>query len=222
MSRVKSILKTIRTTESQVSPLDLQHFVYAKDGIGLYIEPNLYSQQIAHLLFGESLKLVSLDFKYSFRYKWYKTIYKGLTAYVSEKWIGHFPVPKSAESLETYVERLKDKNYDVETEIYQWNDRYEVKVLFPSTNMREIFLIATQFYPIDFKFPKSSNKTEEVITKIDDDNDIYEEFETTRNRKGDIIMIDYIADYGNSSDSIMIRKRSDAKILLSMGSYCQK
>ena len=107
-------------------------------------------------------------------------------------------------------------------EIYQWKDRYEIKVLFPSTSMREIYLIVTQFYPIDFKFPKPSNKIEEVMTKIDDDNDIYEEFEITRNRDGDIIMIDYVADYGNSSDSITIRKRSDDKILLSMGNYCQE
>ncbi|MFK7948786.1 MAG: hypothetical protein AB8G11_14430 [Saprospiraceae bacterium] len=222
MSRARSILKAIRKKRNNVNPLDLQYFVYADDGVGLYIEPYLYSQQIAHLSFGESIELASLDFRYSFRYKWYKTIYKGVTAYISEKWIGHFPVPNSSESLERYVERLRNLNYGVEMEIYQWNDRYEVKVLFPSTNMREIFLIVTQFYPIDFKFPKPSNKMEEIMTKIDDDNDIYEEFEITRNREGDIIMIDYVADYGNSSDSITIRKRSDNKILLSMGNYCQE
>lgn len=221
MSRAKSILQSIKRAKKTVNPLDLQRFVYAKDGVGLYTEPYLYSQQVAHISYGDSFELESLDFRYSFRYKWYKTVYKGVTAYVSEKWIGHFPVPNSAESLEDYIERLLDADYGVEMEIHQWNDRYEVKVLFPSTNMREIFLIVTQFYPIDFKFPKPSNKTEEVMTKIDDENDIYEEFEITRNREGDIIMIDYIADYGKSSDSITIRKRSDNKILLSMGNYCQ-
>lgn len=221
MGRAKSILQIIKRTKDKVNTLDLQRFVYAKDGVGLYAEPYLYSQQIAHLPFGESLQLASLDFQYNYHYKWYKTTYQGITVYVSEKWIGRFPIPNSKESLENYTTRLNDLNYEVEMEIHHWDDRYEVKVLFPSTNMREIFLIANRFYPIDFKFPKPSNKTEEVMTKIDDDKDIYEEFEITRSRKGEIVMLDYISDFGKSSDSITIRKRSDDMILLCMGNYCQ-
>lgn len=221
MSRAKYILQYIKKKRKKVNPKDLHRFVYAEDGIGLYLEPYLYSEQIAHLPFGQSFDLASLDFQYSFRYKWYKTIYEGLAVYVSEKWIARFPLPNSSENIENYAERLRDLDYGVEMEIYHWKDRYETKILFPSTSMREIYLVASQFYPIDFKFPKPSNKTEEVLTKIDDENDVYEEFEITRNNNGDIIMIDYVADFGKSSDSITIRKRSDNKILLVMGNYCQ-
>jgi ribosomal protein L13 len=65
------------------------------------------------------------------------------------------------------------------------------------------------------------NKTEEILTKIDDKEDIYEEFEVTRNKNGEVIMIDYIADFGESSDSVTLRMRSDGKIMLTFGSYGQ-
>ena len=112
--------------------------------------------------------------------------------------------------------------FDVEIENYNWEDRSEIKLLFASENMREIFNIASLLYPIDFKFPKSSNKMEEVLTKIDEKEDIYEEFEVTRNANESVVMLDYIADFGESSDTITLRLRSDEKILLIFGSYCQK
>jgi hypothetical protein len=63
---------------------------------------------------------------------------------------------------------------------------------------------------------------EEVLTKINNDKDIYEEFEVTRNTNEEVIMLDYVADFGISSDSITLRLRSDGMILLVLGSYCQE
>jgi hypothetical protein len=116
---------------------------------------------------------------------------------------------------------LDDLGFDIDVENYVWDDRQEFKLLLVSNNMRAVFTIACLLYPIDFKFPKSSNKIEEILTKIDDKEDIYEEFEVTRNKNGEVIMIDYIADFGESSDSVTLRMRSDGKIMLTFGSYGQ-
>lgn len=213
-SRYKFITRR-QTTENLV------RFAYAFEGVGLYLEPYLYSEEIAHIPFGEKIELNSLDYQISFNYKWYKVDYQGSTAYVSEKWIGTFPPPLENEAIDLYAERLQKLGFDIDIETYNWEDKQEFKLLFPSENMREIFNIATLLYPLDFKYPKSSNKTEAVLTKIDDENDIYEEFEVTRNANEEVIMLDYVADFGNSSDSVILRLRSDDKILLVFGSYCQ-
>lgn len=222
MNQTKSLLSSLSNQiNGQRDPNELVRYVYAADGVGLFFEPYLYSEEATHIPMGGAITLMSLDYQPSFRYKWFKTTYRGVTVYVSEKYIGKFPVPDDNEAIGDYLHRIKSMNFKIEVESYSWEDRQEFKILFPSTNMREIFLIASRLYPIDFKFPKPSNKMEEYITKIDDTNDIYEEFEITRNKKGEVILLDYLADFGESSDSITIRKRSDDKILLIMGSYCQ-
>ncbi|MFT6148503.1 MAG: hypothetical protein ACJAUH_001185 [Saprospiraceae bacterium] len=213
-SRYKLVTKR-QTTENLVC------FVYAFEGVGLYFEPYLYSEEIAHIPFAEKITLMSSDYEVSFRYKWYKADYQGNTVYVSEKWIGIFPPPNKEETIEEYAEKLDDLGFDIDVENYVWDDRQEFKLLLVSNNMRAVFTIACLLYPIDFKFPKSSNKIEEILTKIDDKEDIYEEFEVTRNKNGEVIMIDYIADFGESSDSVTLRMRSDGKIMLTFGSYGQ-
>lgn len=222
MSRAKPLFSSMTNqNDRQTKPDELIRYVYASDGVSLFLDPYLYSEEIAHIPFGKPIKLESLDYQSNFRYRWFTTLYQGIRTYVSEKWIGQFPVPVQEETIENYTDRLKRLKFDIDLKTYYWDDRQEFKILFPSDSMREIFLIASQLYPIDFKFPKESNKIEEIITKIDDNNDIYEEFEVTRNNNGAVIMLDYIADFGESSDTVTIRKRSDGTILLILGSYCQ-
>jgi hypothetical protein len=214
-SRYKFVTKQ-ETTENLV------RFVYAFEGVGLYLDPYLYSEEITHIPFSEKIKLKSLDCEISFNYKWYKVDYEGNIVYISEKWIGEFPPPFETETIELYAERLTKIGFDIEIDIYNMSDRQEYKLLLPSKNMREIFNIARMLYPLDFKYPRASNKVEEVLTKIDHEKDIYEEFEVTRNTNEEVIMLDYIADFGTSSDSVTLRLRSDNKILLIFGSYCQE
>lgn len=223
MSRAKSLLPSrYRYIAKRQTTESLVRFVYAFEGVGLYREPYLYSEEIGHIPFGEKIELASLAYQESFNYKWYKVDYQGNAAYISEKWIGAFPPPFEQETIDLYAERLQKSGFDVEIENYNWNERQEFKLLFPSKNMREIFNIAKLLYPLDFKYPKPSNKMEEVLTKVDDENDIYEEFEVTRNEAQAVVMLDYIADFGDSSDAVVLRLRSDDKILLTFGSYCQK
>lgn len=223
MSQVKSVLPSrYKFVTKQQTTENLVRFVYASEGVGLYLEPYLYSEEIAYIPFGEKIELASLDYEISFNYKWYKVEYEGNMVCISEKWIGEFPPPFKTETIELYAERLKKNGFDIEMDIYNMPDRQEYKLLLVSQNMREIFNIASLLYPLDFKYPKTSNKVEEILTKIDTEKDIYEEFEVTRNTKEEVIMLEYVADFGKSSDSITLRLRSDDKILLVFGSYCQQ
>jgi hypothetical protein len=223
MNQTKSVLPSrYKFVTKQETTENLVRFVYASEGVGLYIEPYLYSEEIAHIPFGEKIELKSLDYEISFNYKWYKANYQGNTVYIYEKWIGEFPPPLETETIDLYAERLKNNRFEIEFEVYNMEDRQEFKLLFPSKNMRVVFNITLLLYPLDFKYPKTSNKVEEVLTKIDEENDIYEEFEVTRNTNEEIIMLDYIADFGQSSDNVTLRLRSDDKILLVLGSYSQQ
>ncbi len=199
---------------------NLIRYVYAKNGIDLYLEPHANSAQITHLPYKTKVELASDIHQITHHYKWFPIDYQDIRMYVSEKYIAKFPIIDSEESIEFYCERLKDLGELSGFEVQKWEDRVEHKLLFPCTNMRDVFLLACELYPMDFKFPKRSNKMEEVIMKIDDEKDIVEEFEITRNNRGEIIMLDYIADFGNSTDSVNIRLRSDDAILLTIGNYC--
>lgn len=198
----------------------LVRYVYAKNGIDLYLEPHANSPQITHLPYRSKFELASNTHKVTHHYKWFPIDFQDIRMYVSEKYIAKFPIIEAAEEIESYCKRLKDLGELTDFESHQWTDRKEYKLLFPTTNMRDVFLLACELYPMDFKYPKSSNKMEEVIMKVDDEKDIVEEFEITRNRKGEIIMLDYIADFGDSTDSVTIRLRSDDSILLTLGNYC--
>jgi hypothetical protein len=223
MSQAKSLLPSrYKFVTKRETTENLVRFVYASEGVGLHLEPYPYSEEITHIPFGETIKLTSPNYEIRSNYKWYKVDYEDKTLYISEKWIGVFPPPFKIETIDFYAERLKENDFDVEIDIYNMEDRQEFKLLFPSENMREIFNIASLLYPMDFKYPRKSNMMEEVLTKINNDKDIYEEFEVTRNTNEEVIMLDYVADFGISSDSITLRLRSDGMILLVLGSYCQE
>lgn len=199
---------------------DLTRYVYAKNGIDLYLEPHVNSPQVTHLPHGSRIELASPTFHINYNYKWFPVDFQDIRMYVSEKYIAKFPLIEDGETIESYCERLQAMNSLTSFESQKWEDRKEYKLLFPCINMRDVFLLACELYPMDFKFPKPSNKMEEVITKVDDEKDIIEEFEITRNKNGEIIMLDYIADFGNSNDTVTIRLRSDKSILLTIGNYC--
>ena len=201
-------------------PENLIRYVYAKNGIELYLEPHANSPQVTHLPYRSEIELASPNHTITYHYKWFPVDYQGIRMYISEKYIAKFPIINEEESIEAYAERLKSIGELRGFEKHQWEDRKEFKLLFSCTNMRDVFLVAKELYPMDFKFPKLSNKTEEVIMKVDDEKDIVEEFEITRDKKGAIIMLDYVADFGQSTDSVTIRLRSDDSILLTIGNYC--
>ncbi len=199
---------------------NLTRYVYAKDGIDLFLEPHANAAKVTHIPYRSKIKLAESNYKTTHQYKWFPVDNEDIRMYISEKNIAKFPIINQDESIEQYANRLKKNKELLGFEFHQWEDRKEFKLLFPCTNMRDVFLVARELYPMDFKFPKPSNKMEEVIMKVDDEKDIVEEFEITRNKKGEIIMLDYIADFGKSTDSVTIRLRSDDSILLTLGNYC--
>ncbi len=217
-SRYNTLLKKVTTTPT---PNNLVRYVYAEEGVGLYAEPYLYSEEVTRMPYGATFTLLTSEFFIGLHYKWYKTTYEGRTLFVSEKWIGKFPVPFNDELIENYAVRLETLNFEVEIEHYNWEDRKETKLLLPSSNMIEVYNLATHLYPLNFKFPKKSTEIKEILTKVNEAEDIYEEFLITRNVKGEVIILDYIADFGESSDAVTLQLRFDQRILLTFGSYCQ-
>jgi hypothetical protein len=195
--------------------------VYVQEGTTIHERPEFLSPVLSNISFGTTVSLESLDAVNEKEYLWYPVQTKGKIGYISNKSISRYPLPNAQETIEDYALKLTKECSETKYEIYQWDDRIEHKFLFENATMREVFLLADRLYPIDFEFPKCSSQfeMEETQLKILEPEDIIEEFEVTRNNNGDIIMIEYVADFGESHDSVVMHLRTDGSILLTIGNY---
>lgn len=127
--------------------------------------------------------------------------------------------PTKEESFEDYHQRLVNQGFNTKFDYFTQDDREEYKFLLPTTNMKEVYAVAHELYPMDsFSYPSYSRKKKEVIIKPSEEEDLVEKMTILRNTKGRIEQMKFVADFGDYKDEVLMALQND-KTLLIFGSY---
>lgn len=199
--------------------IPLALFVYAKQGLPLNVFPQTKSSKLLIIPYGSKVITTGKEYLDANNEIWLQVTFDNYKGFIQTSFITPFPLPTSVETIEAYYNRLLKMEFDVKYEQWELEDRVEDKILFPTANLYEVYLIAKELYPMySFQIPKYQYKQEKFLVHETPEEDLIEEIETFRDSNGELVRLEYIADFGNSSDIIKIIPHINYT-LLSFGTY---
>jgi hypothetical protein len=216
--RTKFQHKPLKVTHSLSTSAERLCFVFSPEGASLYATPHLDAERITYLPFGATLNARPLS--ESPENQWLMAYYQGKKCYALTASFSRFPIIETQETIEEYAQRLEREAlllaFEIVEEAYY---QREYKFLLPTNCMREAYHLAQTLYPTRFQLPKQSVQPIELITKFDKQKNIIEEFEITSSEEHKILKIDYLADFGNSTDRLTLSLQDSESVFMLLGNY---
>ena len=199
--------------------MPLTFFVYLKQGLPLNVFPQTKASKLLTIPYGSKVISTGREYFDADNQVWLQVAFDNYKGFIRASFITPFPLPTSIETIKEYYNRLLKMEFDVKYERWELKDRVEDKILLPTANLYEVYLIAKELYPMySFQIPKCQYKQEKLLVHETPEEDLIEEMVIFRDSDGELIRLEYIADFGNSSDIINIIPHVDYT-LLSFGTY---
>ncbi len=201
------------------------YFIFAPSGLNLRAASVPSSKRLLTIPYGAKVELTESAENREMKVDQFsggmaKVKYGDQVGYLFDGYISRFPAPKTKQTVEKYVEDIREARHGVLYEkcTRDWSGLYqeEEAISLNIDDWEEAFLVARQLYqmPPKILFPKPSKKESETINNPDKEEFVWEDaMVVKRNAQGEIISMNYYYRLEGGGRAVTIEKGDNQEML---------